>query len=635
MMRVVSLAALAVALVSQPARATDPAPRTTAVTSVSIVPNTGRAEVVIGIAGNVDVEDFALNGPFRIVLDLNGATLGLAPRLYDRVARGGVKNVRYAQYKKDVVRVVIDLDTTRSYSINRTDKDIRVAISGATARFDSWHSATPLAMVADPVVREPQVAADEPQTRTVMPASKFTALQQSSQPRITVTYQDADIRDVLAAFAAFSGRTIVVGKGVEGKVTAEVRDQPWDVAMNAILQSQGLAAAEDNNGIITVDSYSNILAKQSTEPLVTQLIPVNYARAASLVETITSLLARDCPPAAPGAAAATNCSARGSVRADSGTNTLLVTEVPSRINDIVSYVRDLDVRTPQVAIKAKIIFVNRTDIEDIGVSYDLGSSGAFFNKLVPRPSAFEFKDTNGDGVPDTRVPTEFYNSAEVPAAFRVGGNQLAAIANANSRVFNPALSLLFSTTLGKFSLSSFIDALTEIRLADVQAEPSIVTLDNKKARIVVGSETPIRVIDAGTGGTGSTVRATVQFKETGIILEVVPHITTNRQILMSLHSERSALALAASDLGYTFDKQLAENQLLVADGETAVIGGLTVTQVSVTKTGIPLLVDLPLIGKLFGHTATQEEKRDLLILVTPHIVDDGEKLGQPAAPARP
>jgi len=309
--------------------------------------------------------------------------------------------------------------------------------------------------------------------------------------------------------------------------------------------------------------------------------------------------------------------------------------VPSRITDIVSYVRDLDVRTPQVAIKAKIIFVNRTDIEDIGVTYDLGSGGAFFNKLIPRPSAFEFQDTNGDGVPDSRVPSEFYDPTTTPAAFRLGGNQLAAIANANQRVFNPALSLLFSTTLGKFSLTSFIDALQEIRLADVQAEPSIVTLDNRKARIVVGEETPIRIVDAGTGGVGAVARATVQFKESGIILEVLPHITSNRQILMTLHSERSNLQLASSDLGYTFQKQLAENQLLVSDGETAVIGGLTVTQVSVTKTGIPLLVDLPLIGKLFGRTATQEDKRDLLILVTPHIVDDGEKLSQPAAPARP
>ena len=626
MMRVVSLAALAAVLIAAPARGMDPTPRATAVTSVSIVPATGKAEVVIGVAGSVEVEDFALEAPYRIVLDLSGATLGLAPQMYDRVARGGIRNIRYAQYRKDVVRVVIDLDTTRAYSIIRSSGDVRVSIASPHPKFESWKSATPRVVAQEP-------AADAPETRTVMPASSRTALQQSTQPRITVTYQDADIRDVLAAFAAFSGRTIVVGKGVEGKVTAEVRDQPWDVAMNAILQSQGLAAAEDNNGIITVDSYASILAKQSTEPLVTQLIPVNYARASSLTETISSLLSKDCPPAAPGATTAqSSCPARGSVRADSATNTLLVTEVPSRINDLIGYVRDLDVRTPQVAIKAKIIFVNRTDIEDIGIAYDLGSGGAFFNKLIQRPSAYGPVDTNGDGINDAVQPTTYYDPLKTPAAFKVGGNQLAAIGNANQRVFNPALSLLFSTTLGKFSLTSFIDALQEVRLADVQAEPSIVTLDNKKARIVVGEETPIRVIDAGTGGVGTTARATVSFKETGIILEVVPHITSNRQILMTLHSERSNIALAASDLGYTFEKQLAENQLLVNDGETAVIGGLTVTSVTVSKSGIPLLVDLPLIGRLFGHTAHQEDKRDLLILVTPHIVDDGDKLSQASAP---
>jgi type IV pilus assembly protein PilQ len=121
----------------------------------------------------------------------------------------------------------------------------------------------------------------------------------------------------------------------------------------------------------------------------------------------------------------------------------------------------------------------------------------------------------------------------------------------------------------------------------------------------------------------------VNFKETGIILSVTPHITNNRHILMTLHSERSNLQAAASDLGFTFQKQRADNQLLVADGETAVIGGLTVTEVTVSKVGIPILVDLPLIGKLFGQTTTREEKRDLLILVTPHIIDEGESVAPP------
>ena len=627
MIRVVSLAALAAVLISAPARGMDPTPHATAVTSVSIVPATGKAQVVIGVAGTVDIDDFTLEAPYRIVLDLSGATLGMAPTLYDRVSRGGIRNVRFAQYKKDVVRVVIDLDTARQYSIDRTSRDLRVSISAPNARFDAWHAAkAQAAETADAPAADAPL--DRPNRRSFNPTPA------SIQPRITVTYQDAEIRDVLAAFAAFSGRTIVVGKGVEGKVTAEVRDQPWDVAMNAILQAQNLAAAEDSHGIITVDSYGNILAKESTEPLVTQLIPVNYTRASSLIETIGSLLSRACPIQAANAAPQSavpilSCPARGSVQADTATNTLLVTEVPSRINDIVGYVHDLDVRTPQVAIKAKIILVDRTDIQDLGVQYDFGSRDAFFNKLVQRASAFGPVDTNGDGVPDATQPTDTY-SKDVNV-FRIGGNSLAAIANADAHVPTPALSLIFSTTLGRFSLTSFIDALQEVRLADVQAEPSIVTLDNKEAKIVVGEETPIRVIDANSGATGA-VRATVSFHETGIILQVTPHITSNRQILMSLHSERSNFQPASSDLGYTFNKQLAENQLLVNDGETAVVGGLTVTQVSVSKTGIPLLVDLPLIGKLFGETRTQEDKRDLLILVTPHIVDDGDKLGRSAEP---
>ena len=143
MTRVVSLAALAAVLIAAPARGMDPTPRTTAVTSVSIVPATGKAEVVIGVAGSVEVEDFALDAPSRIVLDLSGATLGVAPQMYDHVARGAIRNIRYAQYRKDVVRVVIDLDTTRAYSIARSTGDVRISISSPHPKFEAWRSTTP------------------------------------------------------------------------------------------------------------------------------------------------------------------------------------------------------------------------------------------------------------------------------------------------------------------------------------------------------------------------------------------------------------------------------------------------------------------------------------------------------------
>jgi type IV pilus assembly protein PilQ len=674
-------------------------PTAATVHSVSVVPSSGKTEVVIGVNAAVDVQDFTLDSPARVVVDLNGATLDMRYRTYDKVSRGGITNVRYAQYRPNIVRVVIELDQQHPYEVKRTNGEVRVSVTGGkTADYSSWSSssahtyaASPASTTADvtntavpatrPAWKPPATkpaytasetrvvarvetapatdtrddyaapVASEPDTRATRtygkPSGLFVATQQSQQPPITVTFQDTDIRDVIASFAAFSGRTIVVGKDVTGTITAEVKNQPWDVALRAILQGQGLAAAEDPiSGIITVDSYTNILNRQASEPLQTQLVSINYARATNLVPTVQQLLQKDCLANAqiPSSGNVSqnnqrpNCVARGLVAADSTTNTLIITETASRLADVLQYVRNLDVRTPQVGIKAKIIFVNRTNIEDIGLSYDLGTgTDQFFSQLVKRPDPSTLKpiDTNGDGVPDALGGGTPFTGDRI----LLGGNAISAIANANARVVNPALSVIFSTALGKFQLTSFLDALQEVRLADLQAEPSIVTLDNRQASIQVGQEIPIRVLDANTanisggGAPGQQPRATVQMKQVGIILTVTPHITNNRQILLLLHAENSDAQLASSDVGFIFGKQAGDTQLLVGDGETAVIGGLTVTQTTQSKSGIPILVDLPIIGRLFGETRTDDEKRDLLILVTPHIIDDGAPI--PGASSNP
>jgi type IV pilus assembly protein PilQ len=673
--------------------------------SLSVVPSSGKAEVVIGVNAAVEVQDFALDAPARVVVDLKGATLDMSRRTYDKVSRGGITNVRYSQYRPDIVRVVIDLDAKHPYEVKRSDGEVRISVTGGkTTDYSAWPSsssrkssyvaaptppptrpvtpaspdvakarpvstsapvsttlpapvnATVPKAVAEVETSVPQVniqddpapaAAESAPTKIVSstydkPVVLFSPAQQSQQPPISVTFQDTDIRDVIGTFATFSGRTIVVGQSVTGTVTAEVKNQPWDVALRAILSAQGLAASEDPiSGIITVDSYNNILNRQASEPLQTQLVSINYARASMLVPTIQQLLQKDCPtvPSSPNVVsnARPNCVARGLVAADSTTNTLIITETASRLADVLQYVRNLDVRTPQVGIKAKIIFVNRTNIEDIGLSYDLGTgTQQFFSQLVKRtdPSTLKPISTDGSGVPNALGGGTPFDGDRI----LLGGNALSAIANANARVVNPALSVVFSTALGKFQLTSFLDALQEVRLADLQAEPSIVTLDNRQASIQVGQEIPIRVLDANTanisGGTGVQVpRATVQMKQVGIILTVTPHITNNRQILLLLHAENSDAQLASSDVGFIFGKQAGDTQLLVGDGETAVIGGLTVTQTTQSKSGIPLLVDLPIIGRLFGETRTDDEKRDLLILVTPHIIDDGAAI--PGASSNP
>lgn len=621
------------------------------VTGVSVVSASGHADVVIGIESPVTEQDFTLDAPYRVVVDIKGASLSGTPSAYDRVSRGGITDVRVSQFSASVVRVVLQLDGAHPYSVKQAGTELRIAVSGGASSFAAWTGLSGRDVAGssgDDALPANQGAVPDATPRSTMTmVSEPSYLQsgaQSTQPRITVTYQDADIRDVIAAFATFAGRTIVTGRDVTGTVTAEIRNQPWDVALRAILQGQGLAATEDPvSGIITVDSYANVQARQAFEPLVTQLIPVNYAKADSLVPVVTKLLAKDCvtggPATAAGAAGGSastsfgsqTCVTRGAVASNPGTNTLIVTETPSRIAGIINYVHALDVRTPQVSIKAKIIFVDRTNIEDLGLSYDLGTQNQFFTTLASRvdPSTLKPISTDGSGVPNALGGGTNFTQNQIA----LGGNTLSGIANANNRIASPALQLVYSAALGRFSLTSFLDALQQVQLADLQAEPSIVTVDNREASIQVGQDIPVRVLDANStqssGGIITAPRATVNFHSVGIILRVTPHITNNHQVLLDVHAENSDAQLASSDIGYVFNKQSADNRLLVNDGETAVIGGLTVTQVTQSKTGIPILVDLPLVGKLFGITSKSEEKRDLLILITPHVIDDGERVGSP------
>lgn len=688
------------------------APTRGRVLGIAVTPASGGVDVVLALDSTITLRHFTLVNPSRIVVDLGGANLAIKPN-YDGKLRGPVRNVRLAQFRADTVRLVIDLDTSHDYTVTRDGGYVRLVLSAPAAAFTRWGSvasgrdllpqsaAGPLApsSVIAPVVAPvdstrisaavqrsvTEVPTARPPVTPPVPAvvddhsndpltartpatfsSMAAARRQQQKPRITVSYDGTNIRDVIAAFATFSGRTIIVGKDVDGNVTADIADKPWDVALQAILQAQGLAATEDASGIITVDSYRNLATNQALEPLVTQIIDINYSKAVVLRGTVQQLLARDCTgmstmatgrdmgmPINQGGgggrqdqAAGQGCVVRGSVAADSATNKLIITEVPSRLPEIVSRIQQLDIRTPQVQIKAKIIFVNRTGIQDIGLAYDLGTGNKqFFQQLVPRtdPNTLTAVDTDGDGVPDA---TGGGRPFEGPARIALGGNALAGIANANNAIKPNALNLIYSTALGRYQLTAFLNALQTSSLADVQSEPSITILNNRSAEIFVGQEIPIRVIDASSGGQGGVggggggggaggggaqqpnaatffPRATVSKEEAGIKLSVTPQITNNRMVLMNIKAENSSAEIAGTDVGVIFNRQRAESQVLVADGEAAVIGGLTVTETNRFRSGIPVLMNLPFVGRLFSQNSKNETKRDLLILVTPHILDDG------------
>jgi len=589
------------------------------VRAVSVLPAAGSVEVVIDLQGAVELQDFTLASPARVVIDLEGARLVVPAVLYDGRNRGGVKNIRYAQFRPGVVRVVIDLDVLKDYQIERKSDQVRVKIGTERTAFEAWSSRAAAAVPAVASgfvpaasrggaaarVAAPAPSGDE-ETIDAYLAAHAKESEQSQAPRITVTWDNADFREVVAGFAAFSGRTIIISKDVKGNVSAEIKNQPWDLAFAAVLEAQGLAYNVLDGGIIQVIDKKDLARADSTVPVETRLVRVNYARASALVTSVQSLLTK-----------------RGAVVADSTSNALVITEISSRINRVEDFVKGMDIRTPQVSIQAKIIFVDRTDVEELGVKYDLGSQTQFFNKLIQRPdprTAIPVA-TNGSAVPNALVPQGNFTPDQV--IVDLGGNSLSALGNADQQIINPALNLIFSTAIGNFNLTTFLQALQRVELADLQAEPTITTLDNRAAEILVGDRVPLRAIDVGTVTTGGQPpRATIKFEQTGINLKVTPHVTANRQVLMEVHAENSSVKPASVDIGFTIQTQQADNQLLVNDGETAVIGGLTVTSVTVTKSGIPFLVDLPLLGKLFGFTSQSEQRRDLLILITPHIIDD-------------
>ena len=706
MKRVLAVIIAAVVAAGATARAASARPAEGSVTSLTVAPVAGKSELVIGVSGTVKVTEFTLTSPDRIVVDIDNATNALAPTGYDKVARGGVTDVRYSQFRKNTVRVVIYLDAEHPYKVWRTVGQVHVAVTAdPAAQFAVWKvggdtaprtalasgpaladrltapkpapapaPAAPTQTVTrtEPVATPPAPAPSRPAPAMEPPArvaenpaprtepvddmrpmrtvvQQSTSQQRSPQPRISVTYQGSDIRDVLAAFAAFSGRTIIPSNAVPAsKVDAEIRDQPWDVALQAILSSQGLAATEDANGIIIVDTQDRIASRAQTEPLVTRVVRLNYQRATAVGDQLRQRLLQcipserggstssssaagqapqvGAPPAqstlagypAPGATstagtASGSCVGRGNVSADEVTNSVSITAPTSNVDDLVAFAETLDLRQPQVNIKAKIILVNRTDLEALGLKYDLSTSNQFFSQvLTGRP-----------------LPAGGFSTPATPPIVLLGGNTVSAIANASGSVPGAALKVIYSTALGNFDFSTFLDALQEVSLLDVQAEPSVTILNNRTAELISGSQVPF-VPTAGGAGTVLTGPIAVERVQTGVTLRVTPSVTNNRQIMMKVETINSGATFGPN--GVLIDNNSSKSELLVPDGQTVVIGGLTQTTVQLTKSGIPLLVDLPLIGRLFGTTSRTETRRDLLILITPHIIDEGSQ--SPEAPRR-
>jgi type IV pilus assembly protein PilQ len=587
------------------------------VQGLTVVSAGDQTQVVIEANGQVTYQHGLLTNPPRIVVDVSGAAFQLPQQRFLDINRGGILGLRSSQFQPGVVRVVIDLAQAVDYRVEQTGGAIVVSFRNPSGvAFETWRStgaqgrAAPAFAEADPIgqpVGQPIAAAPRPAERAVervpdqaarpvtvappapvrqveQPAPVIQAPRQPEQPTIWVEFRNTPITDVLGTFADFSGRSIVPGQGVAAQaITAAIQGQPWDEAMRAILSGQGLIATELPSGIIMVTSLQHQRVTETQEATVTRAFPLRYMSADSVAPQVRQLLAEGEGPAI------------GTVAVNKATNTLIISSRQSVVDRLEALLPVLDRRTPQVTVKVRIMNVSRTRARALGFRYEL-------------------VDRHADG--HTRIgPNTLF---EFPRQVNLAGNTIAAIGNAAVQPpTEPTFTAVASLILGRHTLVSFIEAAQSIELAELQADPVISVLDHRTARIHVGQRTPIRVVDPGAAGAQGP-QAQVRIEETGVILEITPHVVGD-QILLNLHAERSFIETQTADGQFVFGTSETTTQILVDDGATAVISGLTTTDMRRTMTGIPILMNIPVLGALFRYEDVQQEQSDLLIMVTPHI----------------
>jgi len=389
-----------------------------------------------------------------------------------------------------------------------------------------------------------------------------------NKPIKSLNFQNAEIRSVLNFLAEYGQVNIVTAPSVEGNVNLALKDVTWQLALDILMKTYSLTAVQEKGYIRVVPTKdyleeTSMVEKHKSEQaqivaLVTEIIPVDNANATDLVDPITSILTK-----------------RGKVEIDKRSNSVIVSEIPENIELIKEFVRELDKETSQIKISAQIVEVSTNSLQEIGIDWTITGS-----KKIEKSSGYE---------------AEYNHSTSVTS----------------SDVSDPVGEFTFSTMQPGWDLEATIQALVSDGNGKIVAHPEITTVDNKEAKIQSGQKIPIKTFDPS----GNVV---ITFEEVGTILRVTPHITSENRILMHLKPERSTYEFDPN--GIIINSNNAETNVVVENGQTVVIGGLTTQDVIENRKGVPVLKDIPVLGYLFGYTKKKVENRDLVIFVTPTIV---------------
>jgi type IV pilus assembly protein PilQ len=632
------------------AQTQEPATSTTAsvISSVAITQAAERASVRVAGAGPLEVHAARVQNPDRLVLDFSDAKLAVQKTVIPGVS-APVRGVRLGQFRPDVARVVIDLTAATPYQISRDGVSVVVSFSTVAQapeasaptlkaasekipaerpafRYDvsGPHSAAvssaklrrisaprfalpgeltqPSVVLAsfggstEPARPTPQQAAQQQSgnAAAAVANSQVAATGRYTGEPISVNLKDVDLKDFFRLIHEISGLNVVLDPAVKGSLTIVLDEVPWDQALDIVLQNNGLDKQLSGNvlRIATRDTMKKEaetqrdLERAQAEAVapVTVTRVLSYGKADKMKDTLKKFLSQ-----------------RGDILSDDRSNQLIIRDIPSVIPVIDNLIRQLDRKSQQVEIEARVVSASRSFAQDIGVQ--LGFAGTA---------------TGGRSViaGDPTVGTSTTTTSPIPPPFISGSNGSGTPLplNVNLGAGAPTSGLFLGHRSPNFAVDFFITAAESKGVGKLLSKPRVVTQNNEKAIIKQGQKIPIQTTINNT--------ISVQFIDAVLKLEVTPQITKDGTVFMDVLVENTTIDPGIPRIQGVpaLDTQSEETKILVEDGGTVVVGGIIVSSQNTSTTEVPLLGSLPLIGHLFKRNNVTISSQELLFFLTPRII---------------
>ncbi|MEK7321457.1 MAG: type IV pilus secretin PilQ, partial [Pseudomonadota bacterium] len=613
-----------------------------AVTGIAAVQGKNRTRVVVDLVKKVPYQTRIEGNHFYITIESGEAVaaspspsaLGSVASAPPAPGQAGfrIDNVDFRRGEKGEARIMISLsDAAAPVNVREQGGKLVLDFAGTALpkelerRLDVVDFATPVSMIdafsvghdarlvisASGMFEHLAYQTDRQFTLEVKPVTKTAQEQKKKEEqgytgeKLSLNFQDIEVRAALQIIADFTGLNIVVSDTVQGAISLRLKDVPWDQAMDIILRSKALAMRKNGN-VILVAPGAEIAAREKEdlesqkqitelEPLRSELVQINYAKASDFAVLIRSK-------------ESSLLSERGNVTIDDRTNSLLIQDTAGRLAEIRKVVTDLDIPVRQVLIEARIVVANDDYSRELGVRFGATS-------IQKNGDSGVISVTGSAEGNNTVVGSALDNLATTGQVFPVTAPSLTDRLGVNLPVVSPAgrigLALLGQDYLVDLELS----ALQAEGRGEVVSNPRVITANQKEALIEQGVEIPYQ--QASSSGATS-----VSFKKAVLGLKVKPQITPDDRVIMDLNVTKDTVGQVFGGVPSINTREI-NTQVLVENGETVVLGGIYEQTRSNSVSKVPLLGDLPVLGALFRKTTNLDNKVELLIFITPKILKEG------------